>query len=84
MCLDDARLAAYHAAERREKWIEGFAMSAIHEPDLQLDTVDEALAKGWTIPASWYAERIGVRPRARADLAVPGRSSAPSSSSEPG
>jgi phenylpropionate dioxygenase-like ring-hydroxylating dioxygenase large terminal subunit len=31
-------------------------MSAIHEPDLQLGTVDEALAKGWTIPASWYAD----------------------------
>jgi phenylpropionate dioxygenase-like ring-hydroxylating dioxygenase large terminal subunit len=31
-------------------------MSAIHEPDLQLGTVDEALAKGWTIPASWYSD----------------------------
>jgi phenylpropionate dioxygenase-like ring-hydroxylating dioxygenase large terminal subunit len=31
-------------------------MSAIHEPDLQLGAVDEALAKGWTIPASWYAD----------------------------
>jgi phenylpropionate dioxygenase-like ring-hydroxylating dioxygenase large terminal subunit len=31
-------------------------MSTIHEPDLQLANVDEALANGWTIPASWYSD----------------------------
>ena len=56
-------------------------MSAIHEPDLQLASVDEALAKGWTIPASWYADASVYALELERSSVAPGRSSGPSSSS---
>jgi phenylpropionate dioxygenase-like ring-hydroxylating dioxygenase large terminal subunit len=31
-------------------------MSVTGDPDLRLSEVDDALARGWTIPANWYAD----------------------------
>ena len=31
-------------------------MSVTGDPDLRLSEVDDALARGWTIPAAWYAD----------------------------
>jgi len=59
-------------------------MSAIHEPDLQLGTVDEALAKGWTIPASWYSDPSVYASSSSACSAGRGRSSPRAAASRTG